>query len=77
MSIFFCNFARKINNRKSIPLIIMEYNKEQKMAMSKVLVDILSIDEHIDVRETMYFETIKEKLQLPHKTIMTSCISIH
>ena len=64
MSIFFCNFARKINNRKSIPLIIMEYNKEQKMAMSKVLVDILSIDEHIDVRETMYFETIKEKLQL-------------
>ena len=31
----------------------MEYNKEQKMAMSKVLMDILSIDEHIDVRETM------------------------
>lgn len=42
----------------------MEYNKEQKMAMSKVLLDILSIDEHIDARETMYFEAIKEKLQL-------------
>lgn len=42
----------------------MEYTKEQKMAMSKVLLDIVSVDEHIDVRETMYFETVKELLQL-------------
>ena len=32
--------------------------------MSKVLLDIVSVDEHIDVRETMYFETVKELLQL-------------
>lgn len=42
----------------------MEYTKEQKMAMSKVLLDIVSIDEHIDSRETMYFESIKQVLQL-------------
>ena len=42
----------------------MEYTKDQKMAMSKVLLDIVSIDEHIDVRETLYFETVKEMLQL-------------
>lgn len=42
----------------------MEYTKEQKMAMSKVLLDIVSVDEHIDARETMYFESIKQVLQL-------------
>lgn len=42
----------------------MEYSKEQKMAMSKIILDIVSIDEHIDARETMYFETVKETLQL-------------
>ena len=42
----------------------MKYNKEQKMAMSKILLDIVSVDEHIDARETMYFETVKETLQL-------------
>jgi uncharacterized tellurite resistance protein B-like protein len=42
----------------------MEYTKEQKMAMSKVLLDIVSVDEHIDARETMYFESIKQTLQL-------------
>ncbi|MBO7577875.1 MAG: hypothetical protein J6T43_02640 [Prevotella sp.] len=42
----------------------MEYTKEQKMAMSKVLLDIVSVDEHIDARETMYFESIKQELQL-------------
>lgn len=42
----------------------MEYTIEQKMAMSKVLLDILSIDEHIDSRETIYFEKVKEKLKL-------------
>lgn len=34
----------------------MEYTKDQKMAMFKVLLDIISVDEHIDARETMYFE---------------------
>lgn len=34
------------------------------MAMSKVLLDIVSVDEHIDIRETMYFETVRELLQL-------------
>lgn len=42
----------------------MEYTKDQKMAMSKVLLDIVSVDEQIDARETMYFETIKNALQL-------------
>ena len=32
--------------------------------MSKVLLDIISVDEHIDARETQYFETIKDMLQL-------------
>lgn len=34
------------------------------MAMSKVLLDIVSVDEHIDARETLYFETVKDMLQL-------------
>ena len=42
----------------------MEYSKEQKMAMSKVLMDIISIDGYIDARETMYFETVKKMLNL-------------
>ena len=42
----------------------MEYTKEQKMAMSKVLLDIVSVDGNIDVRETMYFENVKEILNL-------------
>lgn len=42
----------------------MEYTKDQKMAMSKVLLDIVSVDEHIDTRETLYFETVKDMLQL-------------
>ena len=31
----------------------MEYTKDQKMAMSKVLLDIVSVDEYIDARETL------------------------
>ena len=42
----------------------MEYTKDQKMAMSKVLLDIVSVDEHIDARETMYFENVKDLLDL-------------
>lgn len=32
--------------------------------MSKVLLDIVSVDEHIDARETLYFETVKDMLEL-------------
>lgn len=32
--------------------------------MSKVMLDIVSVDEHIDARETLYFETVKDMLQL-------------
>ena len=42
----------------------MEYTIEQKKAMSKILLDIASVDENIDARETMYFESVKERLQL-------------
>lgn len=42
----------------------MEYTKEQKRAMSKILLDIACVDENIDARETLYFESIKERLQL-------------
>ena len=42
----------------------MEYTKDHKMAMSKVLLDILSVDEHIDARETLCFEKIKDILEL-------------
>lgn len=43
---------------------MMNYTKEQKMAMSKVLLDIVSVDEHIDARETLYFEKVKNTLDL-------------
>ena len=42
----------------------MEYSREQRMALSKVLLDILSVDESIDSRETILFERIKDKLNL-------------
>lgn len=42
----------------------MEYSKEQRMAMAKVLLDIQSVDKHIDPRETIYFEKVKDNLNL-------------
>lgn len=42
----------------------MEHTKEQRMAMAKVLLEILSVDENIDSRETMFFERIKDRLDL-------------
>ena len=42
----------------------MDYSRQQKLAISKILLDILSIDENIDPRETMYFEKVKELLEL-------------
>lgn len=61
----------------------MEYTKDQKMAISKVLLDIAGVDENIDTREITYFETVMDKLQLTaqdHFVIMhlntLKCLSI-
>ena len=53
-----------ILNHNTKRILAMEYTKEQKMAMSKVLLDIVSVDEHIDARETLYFEKVKNVLDL-------------
>ena len=42
----------------------MDYTKDEKMAMAKILLDIVSVDEHIDARETMFFENVKDMLKL-------------
>ena len=42
----------------------MEYKYNQKMAIVRLLLDIISIDEKIDERETMYFEKVKKELNL-------------
>lgn len=42
----------------------MEYSYIQKMAIVKVLLDIISVDGRIDARETHFFEEIKLKLDL-------------
>lgn len=38
----------------------MEYKYNQKMAIVRLLLDIISIDEKIDERETLYFEKVKK-----------------
>ena len=42
----------------------MEFTYLQKMAIVKVLLDIVSVDGRIDARETHFFEEIKVKLAL-------------
>lgn len=42
----------------------MEYRYNQKMAIVRLLLDIISIDEKIDEREILYFEKIKKELDL-------------
>ncbi len=42
----------------------MEYKYNQKMAIVRLLLDIISIDEKIDERETLYFEKVKKELSL-------------
>lgn len=42
----------------------MEYRYNQKMAIVRLLLDIISIDEKIDERETLYFEKVKKELAL-------------
>lgn len=42
----------------------MEFTYLQKMAIVKVLLDIISVDGRIDARETHFFEEIKVKLGL-------------
>ena len=43
------------------------FTLQEKMAMAKILVDIVSVDEKIDVRETLYFEKVKDLLELTTK----------
>lgn len=40
------------------------FTQQEKMAMAKILMDIVSVDEKIDVRETLYFEKVKDILEL-------------
>ncbi len=42
----------------------MEYTYNQKMAIVRLLLDIISVDGKIDARETFYFEKVKEELEL-------------
>ena len=42
----------------------MEYKYSQKMAIVRLLLDIINIDEKIDERETLYFEKVKKELGL-------------
>ena len=42
----------------------MEYKYNQKMAIVRLLLDIISIDEKIDERETLNFEKVKKELNL-------------
>src|SRR5574344_1443366 len=42
----------------------MEYTYNQKMAIAKVLLEIMNADGKIDARETFYFEKVKNKLKL-------------
>ena len=42
----------------------MEFSYNQKMAIVKLLLDIISVDGKIDARETFYFEKVKTSLGL-------------
>lgn len=42
----------------------MEYNYNQKMAIARLLLDIINIDRKIDEREVLYFEKVKKELCL-------------
>lgn len=42
----------------------MEYTYNQKMAIVRLLLDIINVDGKIDARETFYFEKVKEELEL-------------
>lgn len=77
----FAYFAKKGCKKVSVSAIhIMEYTKEQKKAMSKVLLEIVSIDEHLVARETLYFEKVKDVLELSTKDLLylntLRCLSI-
>ena len=61
----------------------MELTYLQKMAIVKVLLDIISVDGKIDARETHFFEEVKVKLELSaedHFKVMEfntlNCLSI-
>jgi uncharacterized tellurite resistance protein B-like protein len=42
----------------------MEYSYNQKMAIVRLLLDIISVDGKIDGRETFFFEKVKNELDL-------------
>ena len=42
----------------------MDYKYNQKMSLVRLLLDIISIDETLDERETLYFEKVKKELNL-------------
>ncbi len=42
----------------------MEYTYNQKMAIVRLLLDIINVDGKIDGRETFYFEKVKNELDL-------------
>lgn len=42
----------------------MEYSYQQKIAISRILLDIIQADGKIDARELFYFEQLKESLGL-------------
>lgn len=45
----------------------MEYTYQQKIAIMRILLDIVQADGRIDARELYYFEQLKEILQLTDK----------
>ena len=42
----------------------MEYTFQQKIAIMRILLDIIHADGIIDVRETFFFDKLKEKFEL-------------
>jgi uncharacterized tellurite resistance protein B-like protein len=47
----------------------MELTYQQKIAMMRILLDIIHADGIIDARETFFFEQLKKELDLQPKTI--------
>ena len=50
-----------------------EYNNEEKLAIAKILLDLIYIDGKVDRREINYFEKVKEVLELsPEEQFMVT-----
>jgi len=46
----------------------MKFNYQQKIAMMRILLDIIHADGRIDAREIFYFNQLKEKFELPEES---------